>query len=147
MRRNATGLSLVTLSILGLLAAGGAPALADSIAYGAELTGKAEVPPNEPKGSGTLEATYDTAAKTLTYKVTYSGLTGPASSAHFHGPAAAGKNAGVVIPVQGATASPIEGKAQLTDEQESHLKGGLLYFNIHTSAHPIGEIRGQVTAK
>ena len=61
--------------------------------------------------TGTLEATYDTASKQLSYTANYSGLTGNATMAHFHGPADAGKNAPVVIPVQGSVASPIKGTA------------------------------------
>ena len=44
--------------------------------------------------------------KKLTYTMTYSGLTGPATAAHFHGPAAAGANAGVVVPIGTNPPSP-----------------------------------------
>jgi hypothetical protein len=65
--------------------------------------------------------------------------------AHFHGPAPAGKNAGVVIPIpMDKLASPIEGQATLTAAQESDLLAGNWYFNVHTAKNPGGEIRGQV---
>ena len=82
----------------------------------------------------------------LTWKGSYSGLTGPATAAHFHGPAEPGKNAGVVVPVfQGPTAkSPFEGSTALTDAQAADLMAGRWYFNIHTDANKGGEIRGQV---
>ena len=69
------------------------------------------------KGSGSVTATYDTASKKLSYKGSYSGLIGPATAAHFHGPAEPGNNAAVQIPVfSDATAkSPFEGDATLTD--------------------------------
>jgi hypothetical protein len=41
---------------------------------------------------GLVVAAYDAASKKLSWKVTYSGLSGPATAAHFHGPAEAGKN-------------------------------------------------------
>jgi hypothetical protein len=41
-------------------------------------------------------------------------------------------------------ANPIKGKAVLTDAQIADLKAGKWYFNVHTAAHPGGEIRGQV---
>jgi hypothetical protein len=80
----------------------------------------------------------------LTWKVTYSGLTGPATMAHFHGPAEAGKNAPVVIPFKDA-ASGANGSATLTDAQAADLMAGKLYINVHTAKNPGGEIRGQVT--
>ena len=53
-------------------------------------------------GTGEVTATYDSASKKLTWKGTYTGLTGPATAAHFHGPAPAGKNAGVMVPISSA---------------------------------------------
>jgi CHRD domain-containing protein len=86
----------------------------------------------------------DTASKTLTWTVTYSGLGGPATAAHIHGPAAPGANAGVLVPFNGDLASPIKGSATLTDAQISDLEAGKWYVNIHTAANKSGEIRGQL---
>jgi hypothetical protein len=120
-------------------------AFADTVALKASLKASDEVPPNASAGRGSLQATYDTASKQLSYTVNYSGLTGNATAAHFHGPAEAGKNAGVVVPVQGSAASPIKGTATLTDPQAADLLAGKWYFNVHTEANKAGEIRGQVT--
>ncbi|HJY16032.1 MAG TPA: CHRD domain-containing protein, partial [Xanthobacteraceae bacterium] len=38
----------------------------------------------------------------------------------------------------------IKGEATLTPEQAQQLSAGELYINVHTAAHPGGEIRGQV---
>jgi hypothetical protein len=119
------------------------PALAEMISFKAELKGGNEVPANDSKGAGTVTATYDSASKKLTWKGDYSGLTGPATMAHFHGPAEPGKNAGVVVPITPST-SPFEGSATLTDAQTAELMAGQWYVNVHTAAHPGGEIRGQV---
>jgi hypothetical protein len=123
------------------------PASAEVVNLKAEMTAKNEVPPNQSGGKGEVTATYDTATKKLSWKGTYSGLSGAATAAHFHGPAAAGKNAGVVIPIfAGAAAkSPFEGSATLTDAQAQQLLSGQWYANIHTAANKGGEIRGQVT--
>jgi hypothetical protein len=86
----------------------------------------------------------DTSAKKLSWKGAYSGLSGPATAAHFHGPAPKGQNAGVVVPV-GAAKSPVRGSATLTDAQPADLTKGNWYFNVHTAENKGGEIRGQVS--
>jgi hypothetical protein len=124
----------------------GTAGFAETLNVKASLAASAEVPPNTSAGTGTLSGTYDTATKILTYTVTYSGLTGPASMAHFHGPASAGKNAPVEIPFKGDLASPITGTVTLTEEQAKNLLDGETYFNIHTAANKGGEVRGQISA-
>jgi hypothetical protein len=119
------------------------PAFAEK--FKASLNGKSEVPPNATAGTGTADIDYDPASKKLSWKLTYSGLTGAAKAAHFHGPAEPGKNAGVVVAIPGATSSPADGSATLTDAQAADLEAGKLYVNVHTEANPGGEIRGQVT--
>src|SRR5687768_11170339 len=81
-----------------------APAFAEVQNYKADLKGSSEVPPNDTKGTGSLTATYDTVTKKLTYSVTYSGLTGPSTAAHFHGPAAPTANAGIALGTTGPLA-------------------------------------------
>lgn len=120
---------------------------AATLHFATNLKGADEVPPNATTGVGHVSATLDTGAKTLTYTVSYSGLTGPATMAHFHGPAAPGVNAPVAVPVpMSALPSPMAGTATLDDGQIADLEAGKWYFNIHTAAHPGGEIRGQLPA-
>jgi hypothetical protein len=133
---------LVTLALGAAIAFTG-PAFADKMK--AALDGKAQVPPNTSAATGTADIDYDPASKKLSWKLSYSGLSGPATAAHFHGPAETGKNAGVAVPIPGAANSPVEGSATLTDAQAADLLAGKLYVNIHTAANPGGEIRGQVT--
>jgi hypothetical protein len=116
---------------------------AEMVKLQAELKGSNEVPPNMSSGSGKAEATFDTDTKFLTYTVTYSGLSGPALGAHFHGPGEAGKNAGIALPFK-STESPIQGTATLTDTQAADILAGKWYANIHTAANPGGELRGQM---
>lgn len=106
------------------------------------LSARNEVPPNASGGSGTAKVEVD--GNVLKWTVTYEGLTGPVTAGHFHGPAPAGANAGVVVPFAGSMASPITGSATLTAAQLADLKAGMYYVNLHTAAHPGGEIRGQV---
>ncbi|MCA6111409.1 CHRD domain-containing protein [Bradyrhizobium cenepequi] len=132
---------LATLA-LGAAVVFAGPAFADK--YKATLDGKSEVPSNNSSGTGTADIDYDPATKKLSWKVTYSGLSGPATAAHFHGPAEAGKNAGVAVPIPNIATSPAEGSATLTDAQAADLLAGKYYVNVHTAANPGGEIRGQV---
>ncbi len=120
-----------------------APALAETVTLKANLAAGTEVPPNDSAATGNVTVTYDTATKKLNWNGTYSGLSGPATAGHFHGPADPGKNAGVAIPIT-ASSSPFQGSADLTDAQANDLLGGKWYVNIHTEAHKGGEIRGQV---
>ena len=141
-RISTIGLGVFALTALVMTAP---TAFAETVNLKASLKAADSVPPNTSNGTGSLQATYDTANKQLTYTVTYSGLTGNATAAHFHGPADPGKTAGVVVPVQGSVASPIKGTATLTDPQAADLLAGKWYFNVHTEANKPGEIRGQVT--
>jgi hypothetical protein len=118
--------------------------MAATVNFKASLSGKTEVPPNATTGSGTVTATYDTDSKKLTWKGSYSGLTGPATAAHFHGPAPEGKNAGVLVPIS-PNGPSFEGSATLTDAQAKALMDGDMYANIHTEANKGGELRGQLT--
>ena len=120
-------------------------AFAETINFKASLKASEEVPPNNSKAAGTLQATYDTVTKQLLFAVNFSGLSGKATGAHFHGPADPGKNAAIVIPVPGNIVNPIRGTATLTAAQAADFVAGKWYFNIHTDANKAGEIRGQVT--
>ncbi|RWN38838.1 CHRD domain-containing protein [Mesorhizobium sp.] len=120
------------------------PALADMMKMKATLDGAQQNPPITTEGKGTAALVFDTATKQLTWNVTYSGLSGPATAGHIHGPAAKGEDAGVAVPFKGAPKSPFKGAAVLTDAQAADLMAGKYYINIHTAAHEDGEIRGQI---
>jgi hypothetical protein len=138
--------ALVPFAIaLGLAGAG--VARADPESFKVELTGAQSVPAVDTSGTGTAQLTYDPATRVVTWNIAYSGLSGPATMAHFHGPAKPGQNAPVVVWLskQGSPAgNPMTGSATLTPEQAQQFSDGEWYINIHTQAHPAGEIRGQV---
>jgi hypothetical protein len=133
---------LTALAAVLALAAGSVSA--EVIHYFVKLDGASETPPKATNGTGKAEVSLDTDRKMLTWKIEYSGLTGPATMAHFHGPAAIGAAAGVQVNIAPPLASPISGMTTLTDGQIGDLLGGLWYINVHTAANPAGEIRGQV---
>jgi len=134
--------TIVTVSALALVSLA---AHAATIHLSADLKASTEVPPKDSAGTGTLTATLNTETNEFKYHIEFSGLTGPAAAAHFHGPAAAGANAKPQVPIKASPiTSPIDGTATLTPEQAKDLVAGLWYFNIHTAANPGGEIRGQI---
>lgn len=134
-------LSALAISTAFLLAS---PAMAEVVKMKATLDGGQQNPPVTTKGKGTATLTFNTTSKKLSWDVTYSGLSGAATMAHIHGPAATGENAGVVIPFKGKIKSPIKGSATLTDAQATDLMAGKYYVNVHTAANKDGEIRGQI---
>ncbi len=137
----------VLLAASGLLAACTAARPPSYVqAYTASLDGATEVPPRAVPGTGRFLANYDPATHKLSYSMSFTALTGPATAAHLHGPAAVGQNAPVVVPFPPPIVSPFGGTMTLTDPQVQMLQGGMMYANIHTAANPGGEIRGQVMA-
>ena len=141
--------SLFALSMLlvgGLALAGCAQSSSTVKSFHATLTGAQEVPPVPGAGTGQADFKLDTAAKTISWNVTYSNLSSPAAAAHIHGPAAAGVNAGVMVNLAGGgMANPLTGSAPVTDAQITAITGGNTYINIHTAKNKGGEIRGQIT--
>ncbi len=133
---------VISLAALALML--GNPAWAETVHFMARMSTAAEVPAKSGPGTGTVDAMLDTASSRLTYTITYAGLSGPATAAHFHGPASATETAGVAVKINGDLASPIRGEATLTHEQAEALMKGLWYVNVHTASNPSGEIRGQL---
>lgn len=119
------------------------PALAETVKFSAALDGAQEVPPVTTEATGTADITFDTETRQLDWTLEYSGLSGEATGAHFHGPAAEGENADVAVPIPDI-ASGSAGSAILTEAQATDLMAEKYYVNVHTAAHAGGEIRGQV---
>ena len=134
-------------ALVGALAlAGSFTAHAATMKYHADLTATQEVPPTKSAGKGEATVTLNTATHEATVELTFSGFSSDVTAAHIHGPAAAGKNAGVLVPLGTAPKSPVHTTAKLTPEQEKQLEDGMTYVNVHTKDDPSGAIRGQLTA-
>ena len=128
--------------------------------FSAALTGAAERPtPVTTTATGsagfTAVRTISTGATTITYSVTVTDLSGPASAAHIHGPAGVEDAAGIIVPLTvsgtGTTGAIITGSFTTTgnpnvsmDSLLVLLNNGNSYINVHTAANPDGEIRGQI---
>lgn len=137
--------SFLIFTLLGLSACSKPPVKPDLTNLFAQLKAVSEVPANKSPATGELSANLNTQTGVLNWTIHYSDLTGPITAAHFHGPATAGNNAGVAIPINGNLANPIKGVNTLSTNQVSELMDGKWYVNLHTSANPDGEIRGQIT--
>lgn len=130
------------LVLCGVVAIG-LSACAPPMTFQGPMSAGQEVPTNASRGTGMVTATVYPMTKAMTFTTEYKDLSGPATAAHFHGPAVPGANGPVVIPA-GPPASPIKGGATLTEAQMADMMAGKYYFNVHTAANPGGEIRGQV---
>src|ERR1700751_4851901 len=135
-----TGAFAGAIAVAGTFAAHAA-----TMKFHTDLTAAQEVPPSKSTGKGEATATLDTATHELTVDVTFSGFSSDVTAAHIHGPAAAGKNAGVLVPLGNAPKSPIHGTAKLTAGEDAQLTEGLYYVTVHTKNNPGGAIRGQLT--
>ncbi len=138
-----------TICAIALLVVSFVAARADAsiVNFTINLDGLQEVPPNASPGFGSGTATLDTVTGLMTLSGTFGGLVSPTIDAHLHGLAPAGVNAGVIFGLSftlGATSGSFNGNGILTPAQITGALNGQTYVNIHTSAFPGGEIRGQV---
>lgn len=104
-----------------------------------------EVPEISTDGHGVFTGMYDDESNVFYYSFAWN-LDSPANNAHFHGPAARGESAGVLIdlgPVSGNVGEK-RGSVTLMESQEEQLLDGLWYINVHSTMVPAGEIRGQM---
>ena len=120
-------------------------AVAKSTEFKATLAGASEMPPVTSQASGEVTLSLEPESRIISWVAKFGDLSGPATAAHFHGPAAAGANAPPIITVpSGVLLSPSIGVATLSPAQVDDLEAGKIYFNVQTAAHPGGEIRGQL---
>ncbi len=110
-----------------------------------DISGAQEVPANASPATGTGVVVVDTSTLTVSWSITHAGLTGAETAAHMHGPAPVGANAGVQVGL--GVGSPKVGSAAITPGQAADLIAGLWYVNIHSTAFPGGEIRGQIMVR
>ena len=141
MKKNYILGAILGASILGTAQMGGMHT--DQLTFAAKLDGTQANVTTSALGVGafTLNATMDT----ICYSVSVNGMSGPITAAHLH-TGTLGNNGAVAIPLTGINNNKITGiitGTTLTDNLPAFITGGL-YVNLHTSANPAGEIRGQV---
>jgi hypothetical protein len=112
------------------------------------LSGTQAVPPVQTPATGTGDLALVNATGEITASVTFSGLTSGVVAAHIH-MGVAGANGPVIVGFTGPTGvtsgtwSAPPG-AVLNPDQLAALQNGGLYFQVHTTTHPGGELRGQI---
>ena len=149
-------LALIAAAV-ALMAVPGAVSAVDPTqpAYGGPLSGAQENPPVTTSATGQGTAVISADGSTITYIVTYSGLSGTVNAAHIH-TGAAGSNGGVILPLTAGpspmvgtlTAANFSASGSVTTfaEAVAAIRAGTTYFNLHTTANPGGEVRGQIVA-
>ncbi|MCC6969818.1 MAG: CHRD domain-containing protein [Phycisphaerales bacterium] len=106
------------------------------------LTGTQEVPPNASSADGCGAFVIDPVNNTITYRIVVTNLSGVETAAHIHGPAGPGVNAGVLFNLP---AGPVKsGVINYPQALESDIIAGRIYVNVHSTAFPGGEVRGQI---
>lgn len=107
-----------------------------------QLSGKNEAPPvsTQATGQGTITVNDD---KSVSGSITTTGIV--PTAAHIH-TGAEGKSGPVSVPLvkSGDSGFSVPPGAKLTDDQYKAYQAGDLYVNVHSAAHPDGEIRGQL---
>lgn len=113
------------------------------------LNARQEVP--KPKGAAraaggfTITAVKSGSSAVVTWRLTFSKLTGRVAAAHIH----IGQR-GVAGPVTLALCGPCRngatGRATVRGGGLAALEAGRAYVNVHTARNPAGEIRGQIPA-
>lgn len=137
-----------TRNVIALAAASGMGLLASvAMAQGQNiaLSGANESPPVTTTATGTGMVTVNP-DKTVSAKITVKGMT--ATMSHIH-EGAMGANGPVIVPFvkSGDNAFEAPPGAKLTDAQYAAYKAGKLYVNVHSAAHPGGEVRAQLSGK
>ena len=122
----------------------------DNIYYGnITMSGAQEVPPVNTTATGNVVADYNRLTKTLTYSISFSGLTDSAVAAHIHGLGEPGINAPVLQTFNNfprRKAGSYSGSLLIDGVKftEENLLAQRYYVNIHSKTYTGGEIRGQI---
>jgi hypothetical protein len=146
----AAAAGLVLAGVAGAAAQGDA-AVGDTYKLTANLRARFEVPKptGVPAGAVGLftgkAVVLQTGRSRLTWRLTFSKLSGRAAAAHIH-KGRAGKAGAVMVALCGPCRSGRKGAATISMAQLRTIRTGRAYVNVHTAKNPAGEIRGQVKA-
>jgi hypothetical protein len=121
-----------------------------AMAFSEVMSGNREVPVVSTSGVGSFVGTFDPTTNMISYTVTWT-LGNPndlVTGMHFHGPADTTQSAPILIGVSGfptASSGSFTGVTPILNaQQEADLRAGKLYFNVHSTTYPAGELRGNL---
>lgn len=118
-----------------------------AVGYSSNLDGSQEVPPTNTGARGTGVVVhyvpFSASVDTIYYLATIAGLSGSLTASHFH-VGAPGVSGPVVHPISFSDSTASNQWLGFADSIITHLAKGNVYFNVHSSNFPGGEIRGQV---
>jgi hypothetical protein len=137
--RLATTLQFLSAVLLGTALMVGAASATDVKVH---LTGGEETPPvtTTASANGTIMIGAD---KSVSGSLKAVGIDGTMAHIHLGAPGVAGPP--IITLVKGADGLwSVPAGSTLTDDQYASFKAGNLYVNVHSAAHPPGEIRGQL---
>lgn len=115
------------------------------------LDGSQQVPPVSTSAKGISAINLSMDGKKLEVKVVADGLSGNIQSAHLH-KGTVGTNGGILVDLTPMISGRgIFGTVNVPDSLRngvlaSYIMSGQIYVNLHTTANPNGEVRGQVTS-
>ena len=142
--------SLAAAALLAAPLVASADHLRPHLLLTARLSGAQEVPAVATSAQGVAAITVNSTRDTIFIQAAFSGLSGTITGVHFHD-APAGVNAPVSVnllsKLRGNRVSGFLAGADVTPLRIARLVRGLVYLNVHTTANPGGEIRGQVTVE
>ena len=110
--------------------------------YIARLNGAQVVPPTGSAATGLVILRRAVSGPGVSVSLYFNGLTSAETEAHLHGPAAAGSNGPPIVTLPNGQFANFQ--TTLSNPQLLDLSGGRLYVDVHTTAFPNGEIRGQL---
>ncbi len=112
--------------------------------YIAEMNGVKAIPTNSSPGFGTFTGTFTSSNRTLTYSITYSGMT-PTSGDIRQGTLTT--EGALEINLTNLNGSPLTGSIVLSAAQENSLNSGMLWVKLSSLIFSNGEIRGQIVKR
>jgi hypothetical protein len=148
VKKLVAGIAVAVAASLAVVALAFGASRTTTISVVAKLNAKQEVPAQVVKNTKAKGLfTGRLVGRKLTWKLTFSGLTGPATQAHIH-MGAVGKAGNVVVVLcNNSCKSGVHGKKTISRAVKKALLHHKLYVNVHTTKNPNGEIRGQLAAK
>jgi hypothetical protein len=131
----------------GLSGAGEGVKGATTLGVTARLDAAQEVP--KPRGGAAARGSFagglvrSSTGGSLSWRLTFEGLSGRATASHIH-LGRRGKPGAVAVPLCGPCRSGARGTATLNGRTVTALLAGGAFVNVHTARNAAGEIRGQI---